>query len=71
MQKAIEKAAETKEQLDNTDPEAWGVHMDNLKPHINNMLQMYLPKHLTINDAEILGCVIFNIITDPEKYLNK
>lgn len=44
-------------------------HAEKLKPDINMLLHQYLPDHITIAQAEILGVVIENMIANPEFYL--
>lgn len=42
---------------------------EHLKPDINNLLQMYLPDHITVRQVEVLGCVIDYMIRFPEEFL--
>jgi len=44
-------------------------HMQELKPKINNLLMEYLPNEISIRDADILGMVMLEIITNPNDFL--
>ena len=44
---------------------------DDLKPMINNMLMMYLPKYVSVGQADILAMAIYDVIINPSEYLNK
>jgi hypothetical protein len=70
MNQAIEKTQEIKSDLRRTPPIEWELYMEGLKPAINNLLHMYLPKHITIEQSEVLSLVINDMIWHPEKYLN-
>jgi hypothetical protein len=70
MNQAVSKAQEIKAQPKEASPMDLQYHMEGLKPAINNLLHMYLPKNVTIEQAETLALVINDIIWYPEKYLN-
>ncbi len=44
-------------------------HLDNLKPEINNLLHTYLPDDITLKEAGVLGMVIWEILTNPNRFL--
>lgn len=45
--------------------------MDDLKPDINNLLFMYLPDDITINEAEAIALVINSLIWNPRAFLGR
>lgn len=68
MEKAQALAKEVMESQENVSEEVHEKHMDNLKPAINNLLQMYLPAQTTVMQAESIGFVIYDMINNPNQY---
>jgi hypothetical protein len=66
MQKAKELAQEYQER---ERPERTELHMDGLKPAINNLLLMYLPDDITIQESETIAMVIFEMIWNPADFV--
>lgn len=70
MQKAKELTQELIENQKNSIVHSVEENFSELKPEINNLLHVHLPGDITIDETEVLSMVIFNIITDPKKFLN-
>lgn len=69
MQKVKEKIKEINEESQTNETSA--INYNNLKPEINSLLMTYLPKEITINDADTLAIVIVDMIQNPQNYLEK
>lgn len=65
MEKAKQYAQELSESGSCNEPK----DLTNLKVDINNMLHCYLPHDVTVGQSEVLAMVIFDIISDPNRYL--
>lgn len=52
-------------------PERTELHMDGLKPAINNLLLMYLPDDITISESETIAMVIFEMIWNPNDFVRQ
>ena len=68
MQKAKIRAQELQEM---ERPERTELHMDGLKPAINNLLLMYLPDDITISESETIAMVIFEMIWNPSDFVRQ
>lgn len=52
-------------------PELIEHKLNQLKPDINNLLWEHLPKHVTMEQAEALSFVVFEMCTDPDQFFEK
>ena len=71
MNKAKNLAKEYMEFSESEKPERTDLHMDGLKPAINNLLHMYLPEDITIKECETLSLVINEMIWNPYEFVRK
>jgi hypothetical protein len=52
-------------------PERTELHMDGLKPSINNLLLMYLPEDINIKEAETIAMVMYEMIWNPNGFVRQ
>jgi len=45
-------------------------NLDDLRPAINNLCVMYMPKRLTVEQVDALAFVMTTMFYDPESFLN-
>jgi len=68
MQKA--KDLEREIQEESKEPtERTEIHMDGLKPAINNLLHTYLPDDITMKESETLAMVINQMVWNPNDFV--
>lgn len=68
----MEKAKQLAKEFERTEEDAERERferMGNLKPDINNLLFMYLPSNISLEQMETLAMVINEMIWHPEKFL--
>lgn len=71
MQKAKELALELQEDFEEQKPERTEMHMDGLKPAINNLLHVYLPDDITMKESETIAMVINEMVWNPYDFVRQ